>query len=151
MSAKKPVRLGDVCKMLDLQPYVLRYWETEFPALRAAEGGSASNRAYGEGDVRLLRRIKTLLYEEGYTIAGAKKKLESEPDGGRGETARQGAPLFDELESAEDGNGEGEAVPAFLDTANGEQVETLRRGVAAALEEARQILAILDPSQDSGE
>jgi len=151
MTAKKPVRLGDICKMLDLQPYVLRYWETEFPALRGAEGASGSNRTYGDSEVRLLRRIKTLLYEEGYTIAGAKKKLESEPDGGRGEPARKGAPLFDEPEEPEAGDAGGEASPAFLDTANGEQVETLRRGVAAALEEARQILAMLDPGQDSGE
>lgn len=142
---KKAVRLGDVCKLLDLQPYVLRYWETEFPALGPADGVSSANRIYSAAEVLLLRRIKGLLYEEGYTIAGAKKKIEAEPIGSV--SARSDAPLFDdETESAE--MPEADAPSArLLDTSSDEQVESLRRGVAEALDEARQILALLESSK----
>ena len=78
MSAKKGLRGAELCRSLDIQPYVLRYWETEFKALQAP-AGSGAQRTYNDADVALVRRIKKLLYEEGYTIAGAKKKLESEP------------------------------------------------------------------------
>ena len=65
-------KIGEACKALDIQPYVLRYWETEFPALNPGKSRSGQ-RVYGERELALIRRIKTLLYEEGYTIAGAKK------------------------------------------------------------------------------
>jgi DNA-binding transcriptional MerR regulator len=138
-------RLGDVCRLLDLQPYVLRYWETEFPMLRSEES-SGANRVYGEPEVALLRRIKTLLYEEGYTIAGAKKKLETEPPGGAPALAAT-APLFVEPATGETAAEEEPAPsePARLDTPNDERIETLRRGVAQALEEARAILTLLEP------
>jgi DNA-binding transcriptional MerR regulator len=70
-------RIGEACKQLDIQPYVLRYWETEFPVL-SPKKSKAGQRVYSEEELRLILRIKQLLYEEGYTIAGAKKKLESE-------------------------------------------------------------------------
>ena len=75
-------KIGEACKILDIQPYVLRYWETEFPALSPGKSRSGQ-RVYGDKELALIRRIKVLLYEEGYTIAGAKKKLEAElTDGG---------------------------------------------------------------------
>jgi len=70
-------KIGDVCRIADVQPYVLRYWESEFPALspdRAATGP----RTYSVRELRVIERIKRLLYDEGYTIAGAKKRLENE-------------------------------------------------------------------------
>jgi DNA-binding transcriptional MerR regulator len=70
-------RIGEACKQLDIQPYVLRYWETEFPVL-SPKKSKAGQRVYSEEELRLILRIKQLLYEEGYTIAGAKKKLEAE-------------------------------------------------------------------------
>jgi DNA-binding transcriptional MerR regulator len=70
-------RIGEACKQLDIQPYVLRYWETEFPVLSPRKS-KAGQRVYSEEELRLIQRIKQLLYEEGYTIAGAKKKLEAE-------------------------------------------------------------------------
>jgi len=138
--SKKVYKLAEVCKLLDLQPYVLRFWETEFPPLQDGDS-KASVRGYTKEDVDLLRRIKRLLYEEGYTIAGAKKKLESEP---RSATS----PLFDEPEGSE---GAVEARPAEattasdhpLDTATRERIENLQRGLAEALEEARAVLALL--------
>ena len=76
---KKGQRIAEVCKQLDLQPYVLRYWLTEFPLLRGDDSVAPAQRLFQEPEIAILARIKTLLYDEGYTIAGAKKKLESEP------------------------------------------------------------------------
>lgn len=151
---KKGQRLNDVCKQLDLQPYVLRYWLTEFPMLRGEGGGSAGNRLFSPDEVEVLGRIKTLLYDEGYTIAGAKKKLESEPatPSPRGAKKRKpAAPLFDDAEEAPEPPPDDEAPPAesvddvddALDTLDDERIETLRRGLADALDEARAILEIL--------
>src|SRR3954463_5040223 len=70
-------KIGEACKALGIQPYVLRYWETEFPALTPSKSRSGQ-RVYSEKELEIIRRIKELLYEEGYTIAGAKKKLETE-------------------------------------------------------------------------
>ena len=67
--------------MLNIQPYVLRYWQTEFPVL-AAWKGAGGRRDYDAGDLETIRRIKELLYDEGYTIASAKKKLASELEEG---------------------------------------------------------------------
>jgi DNA-binding transcriptional MerR regulator len=89
-------KIGEACKALDIQPYVLRYWETEFPALSPNKSRSGQ-RVYSDKELEIIRRIKELLYDEGYTIAGAKKKLEaelasgtlgvSEEEGGDPETA----------------------------------------------------------------
>src|SRR3979490_748363 len=70
-------KIGEACKALGIQPYVLRYWETECPALTPSKSRSGQ-RVYSEKELEIIRRIKELLYEEGYTIAGAKKKLEGE-------------------------------------------------------------------------
>src|SRR5687767_9257086 len=74
---EKLYKIGEVCKLADLQPYVLRYWETEFPALSPGKSGGGQ-RLYTRREVDIILRIKELLYREGFTIAGAKKKLEQE-------------------------------------------------------------------------
>src|SRR6266550_9644770 len=73
-------KIGDVCEITDTQPYVLRYWESEFPALAPAKNTSGQ-RIYRRRDIETVLRIKQLLYEEGFTIAGAKKRLEAEMAG----------------------------------------------------------------------
>ena len=70
-------KIGEVCKIADVQPYVLRYWETEFPSLAPNKSGGGQ-RLYTRREIDIILRIKQLLYSEGFTIAGAKKKLESE-------------------------------------------------------------------------
>ncbi len=77
-------KIGEVCEITDTQPYVLRYWESEFPALAPAKN-SSGQRIYRRKDIETVLRIKQLLYEEGFTIAGAKKRLEAELSG-RGTT-----------------------------------------------------------------
>jgi DNA-binding transcriptional MerR regulator len=73
--------ISEVCAMTELEPHVLRYWETEFPHLRPKKN-SAGNRAYREKDISVIKFIKRLLYEEQYTIPGAKKKLTEMKDEG---------------------------------------------------------------------
>ncbi len=70
-------KIGEVCKMADVQPYVLRYWETEFPPLAPNKSGGGQ-RLYSQREIDIILRIKQLLYTEGFTIAGAKKKLEAD-------------------------------------------------------------------------
>jgi DNA-binding transcriptional MerR regulator len=72
---EKLYKIGEVCKVADLQPYVLRYWETEFPQLSPEKSGGGQ-RLYTKRELDIILRIKELLYREGFTIAGAKKKLE---------------------------------------------------------------------------
>ncbi|HYI08968.1 MAG TPA: MerR family transcriptional regulator [Thermoanaerobaculia bacterium] len=74
---EKLYKIGEVCKQADLQPYVLRYWETEFPQLSPNKSGGGQ-RLYTRRELDIILRIKELLYREGFTIAGAKKKLETE-------------------------------------------------------------------------
>jgi DNA-binding transcriptional MerR regulator len=70
-------KIGEVCEIAGVQAHVLRYWETEFPML-APQKNRAGQRTYRRRDVEMALRIKELLYDEQYTIAGAKKKLASE-------------------------------------------------------------------------
>src|SRR3989441_10580892 len=73
-------KIGEVCEITDTQPYVLRYWESEFTALAPAKN-SSGQRIYRRRDIEAVLRIKQLLYDEGFTIAGAKKRLEMEMAG----------------------------------------------------------------------
>jgi DNA-binding transcriptional MerR regulator len=69
-------RIGEVSQLAQTKPYVLRYWETEFPSLRPAKTRSG-HRLYRRKDVELVFEIRRLLYEEGFTIEGARKQLVS--------------------------------------------------------------------------
>jgi DNA-binding transcriptional MerR regulator len=73
-------KIGEVCDIVGIQAHVLRYWESEFPML-APQKNPAGQRTYRKRDVEMVMRIKELLYDEQYTIAGAKKKLASEVRG----------------------------------------------------------------------
>jgi DNA-binding transcriptional MerR regulator len=77
---KRPKRyhsISEVSELLDVRPHVLRYWETQFPALRPKKSRGGARR-YQERDLDLLRSIKEMLYERGYTIAGARQRIRSE-------------------------------------------------------------------------
>lgn len=76
-SAEARYKVAEVCRLADVQPYVLKYWESEFPVL-AAPKGAGGPRLYSGAELKIIERIKKLLYDEGYTIAGAKKRLEAE-------------------------------------------------------------------------
>jgi DNA-binding transcriptional MerR regulator len=167
-------KIGEACKELGIQPYVLRYWETEFPALAPSKSRSGQ-RVYSEKELEIIRRIKTLLYDEGYTIAGAKKKLEGELASGTLGEPEQGelppsAAIAAEAPAEPDSAAElpftapapppkirparpirtavapEPTPPAALDSAGDERIQPLRSGIAKALEEAREILVLLDSS-----
>ena len=134
-------KIGEACKVLDIQPYVLRYWETEFPSLAPSKSRSGQ-RVYSETELAIIRRIKQLLYDEGYTIAGAKKKLEAE-------LAENGEPVFDEegageaAEGGAEGAGAAGGGSAGADPEAAERLRRLRAGVERALAQAREIEALL--------
>ena len=140
MAAKKLFyKIGEACKILEIQPYVLRYWETEFPFLSPNKSKSGQ-RVYSDRELDIIRRIKELLYDEGYTIAGAKKKLEAEMQ------AAEGEPEEGKGSSPGAATDKAEAPPGkSLDTRAAKQVELLRAGIDEARSQARDILRRLNP------
>ncbi|HSS52649.1 MAG TPA: MerR family transcriptional regulator [Thermoanaerobaculia bacterium] len=151
-------KIGEACKALGIQPYVLRYWETEFPALTPSKSRSGQ-RVYSEKELEIIRRIKELLYDEGYTIAGAKKKLEVElASGALGEdrdddetTPEAKAPSPAAAAPEKPAPVRRQPVPPAvaegpsLDTGASKRIETLVSGIEDALREAREIQALLGP------
>lgn len=73
--AKRYFTIGEVSAICDVKPHVLRYWEQEFPQLKPVKR-RGNRRYYRHQDVILIRQIRALLYAEGYTIGGARHKLE---------------------------------------------------------------------------
>jgi DNA-binding transcriptional MerR regulator len=67
-------RIGEVSRLTGLEPYVLRYWETEFPQIKPDKGRSGQ-RLYTQKHLETIAQVKQLLYKDGYTIAGARKRL----------------------------------------------------------------------------
>ncbi|MBV9214983.1 MAG: MerR family transcriptional regulator [Acidobacteria bacterium] len=142
-------KIGEVCELVGVQAHVLRYWETEFPML-SPQKNKSGQRSYRRRDVEIALRIKQLLYNEMFTIAGARKKLQSESrDGGRSKvteveaveasdprharTAHISAPrLFDDQPSAPVEEGRGGAL-------SGQQRDALKL-LAAHLLELRELL-----------
>jgi DNA-binding transcriptional MerR regulator len=89
---KDAYKTAEVCKATDVAPYVLKYWLTEFPCL--ADKDKNPNRIFTAREVAVVGRIRQLLYDEGFTIAGAKKKIEAELAAGNfsGGTKKAAAP-----------------------------------------------------------
>jgi DNA-binding transcriptional MerR regulator len=94
-------RIGEVSRIADLKPFVLRYWETEFPMLEPVKSRSG-HRMYRQEEVDLILKIKRLLYDEGFTIAGARRHLRDLENGSATEP--------DLRESAAASSGETEAT-----------------------------------------
>ena len=67
-------KISDVCRIVGVEPYVLRFWETEFPGL-APQKSKTGHRVYKRKDVENVLRVKELLYDRGFTIAGARRQL----------------------------------------------------------------------------
>ena len=114
---KDDFKIGEVCEIAGVKPFVLRYWETEFPELSPAKG-AGGQRTYTKADVQLILRIKQLLYDERFTVAGAKKRLAEE--------VTERAPK-----------------PAKLDSRAANQVESLRRALKTTRRELESILTLL--------
>jgi len=104
--AKRYFTIGEVSELCRVKPHVLRYWEQEFTQLKPTKR-RGNRRYYQHHEVLLVRRIRELLYEQGYTISGARNKLEGGRNGGR--RAAQAAEL-----SLGDVRGELQALRALL-------------------------------------
>jgi DNA-binding transcriptional MerR regulator len=79
-------RIGEVSELLHLPTYVLRFWETEFPQLKPTKS-STGQRMYRRHEVELALRIRTLLYDEGFTIPGARERLKMEAKPAKNQSA----------------------------------------------------------------
>lgn len=70
-------RIGEVARLTGVQPYILRYWESEFPLLQPKKSGTGQ-RLYRKRDIEIIFKVKELLYDLRYTIAGARRRLQEE-------------------------------------------------------------------------
>jgi DNA-binding transcriptional MerR regulator len=123
-------RIGEVCDLIKVQPHVLRYWETEFPML-APQKNRAGQRVYRRKDVEMVLRIHDLLYEDKFTIAGAKKKLLDESRAGSvrarlAEAVAEPAPV---------GHGSEPAVSSPSDSSTSPQTSRVLRIIKSDLED----------------
>jgi DNA-binding transcriptional MerR regulator len=115
--AKRYFTIGEVSDLCGVKPYVLRYWEQEFTQLKPMKR-RGNRRYYQHHEVLLIRRIRELLYEQGFTISGARNRL-SDPAGGRDaaaeaeRSAAESVEVIDMAEALADGGGETEAMPAI--------------------------------------
>lgn len=125
-------KIREACEIVGVEAHVLRFWETEFPSLTPPKSKSGQ-RTYRPKDIELLLRIRKLLYEEGYTIAGARKQLSA-----RGSAAAQ-APSLAPARSQDGGlkKRAGRKAPAVASPATAElapQIEDWISSVADAVE-----------------
>jgi len=91
---------AEACRIAEVAPYVLRYWETEFAALSEGKEKPGASRVYTARDVKIISRIRELLYDEGFTVAGAKKRLDAEIAEGRFDDGLAPAPPVAEQRKA---------------------------------------------------
>ena len=138
-------KIGEVCELAGVQAHVLRYWESEFPML-APQKNRAGQRVYRKRDVEMALRIKELLYEDQYTIAGAKKRLTNELRGG-GKLKVVGAEEDGQPESAPAEFNEGEIFPPAASGYTRSVVPRTaeeRQGLKQLASELRELLALLE-------
>ncbi len=139
-------KIGEVCELAGVQAHVLRYWESEFPML-APQKNRAGQRVYRKRDVEIALRIKELLYEDQYTIAGAKKRLANDlRAGGKFRVVSSDETRHEENDS-QSAMPLSEAASATLSKARTAEDRKALRQVAAEL---RELLSLLeDPSKKS--
>jgi DNA-binding transcriptional MerR regulator len=138
-------KIGEVCELAGVQAHVLRYWESEF-ALLAPQKNRAGQRVYRKRDVEIALRIKELLYEEQYTIAGAKKRLANDLRAGgklRVVSPDDGADDSEDYASQTAASGE-LSKPANAQPTLGKRTAEDRKSLRRVAAELREILALLD-------
>jgi DNA-binding transcriptional MerR regulator len=126
-------KIGEVCEIAGVKPFVLRYWETEFAALTPIKG-AGGQRSYSRADVELILRIKLLLYEERFTVAGAKKRLAEEQPAEGGGVAQVASPAVAQPPV------ETPVFAAAIDSAPPAEVERLRQALAEARRELQALV-----------
>ena len=143
-------KIGEVCELAGVQAHVLRYWESEFPML-APQKNRAGQRVYRKRDVEMALRIKELLYEDQYTIAGAKKRLTNELRGGGklkvvGAEGDGQAQASDVTASDVSSSSDGElfAPPPSYTRSVGPRTAEERQGLKQLASELRELLSLLE-------
>ena len=139
-------KIGEVCALAGVQAHVLRYWESEFTML-APQKNRAGQRVYRKRDVEIALRIKELLYEDQYTIAGAKKRLANDlRAGGKLKVVSE-----DGGEYSEEGTSGSAAMSKTPRGAGAARTAEDRKALRRVSTELREILALLDsaPSKSS--
>jgi DNA-binding transcriptional MerR regulator len=143
-------KIGEVCELAGVQAHVLRYWESEFPML-APQKNRAGQRVYRKRDVEMALRIKELLYEDQYTIAGAKKRLTNELRGG-GKLKVVGVDEDGQTEIApiefSDGELFASEAPTHTKTIPPRTAEE-RQGLKQIANELRELLSLLEQETNS--
>lgn len=140
--------ISEVCGMTGLEQHVLRYWESEFPQLRPKKNRSG-NRAYRAKEIKIIRYIKYLLYEEMYTIPGAKKKMAdmnmADLDGQLSLLRVPPTPAKEPvpIEAPAPANGEGEIHAAGTGEPGGAAAAQLREELRRVKKELQDLLAAL--------
>lgn len=132
-------KIGDVARILDLETYVLRFWETQFPQLKPNKSGTGQ-RLYRRRDVELILEIKRLVHSEGYTLAGARQAL--------GQTAVQRRPHSQTEEKLGPRRGSQSRLPLATNPANGtsssaQRFDSVAAAVSQIRDELREIASML--------
>jgi len=133
---ERQIKIGEAARLIGVEAYVLRFWETQFPFLRPRHSRS-KHRYYDQKSLDALRLIRRLLHSEGYTIAGAKKHIRDIGlDRLRNE---QATPMQAQPESTEPDHGDARMTPAR----NGELSRTTQSKLAAIREELKSLHKLL--------
>jgi len=133
--AKSLLRIGEVSRLTSTKPFVLRYWETEFPMLQPVKSPKG-HRLYRREDIDTVFTIKRLLYDEGFTIAGARRHLRDQSLGALGANGKNGGAVATE----HDGHG-AESAPQAMSA----QLATLNRKTLLDLRDSlRSLLTVLE-------
>ncbi len=116
--AKRYFTIGEVSELCGVKPYVLRYWEQEFTQLKPMKR-RGNRRYYQHHEVLLIRRIRELLYEQGFTISGARNRLSEAPAGRRHDDLVRGPVESERLDDEESDEGDHGSEPAATSSGNG--------------------------------
>jgi len=141
-------KIGEVCELAGVQAHVLRYWESEF-AMLAPQKNRAGQRVYRKRDVEIALRIKELLYEDQYTIAGAKKRLANDlRAGGKLKIVSSEDDVEDSETNGSQATSEGRTsvVSSMSEGMTAEDRKSLRK----VAKELREILELLDTPSKKG-
>ena len=145
---KTSFKMNEVCKLANVQPYMLRFWGTEFPQLEAEKSGTGQ-RLYSRDQVKLILEIRRLLFDEGLTIAGVRKRITPKPaekdaDGeGAKASSRRSPARRSRPSSTEPAKGPKRAA-AEVDKGDGERVQHLLSTLREVRTEIARIMAELE-------
>src|SRR5277367_2395391 len=125
-------RIGEVSRLTDTKPFVLRYWETEFPMLQPVKSPKG-HRLYRREDLDTVFTIKRLLYDEGFTIAGARRHLRDQALGANGING-----------GVQEANGQGHGEESMPQTASGQLAMLNRKALLELRDSLRSLLTVLE-------